>query len=65
MMPKEYLGDSVYVDFDGWMLTLTTENGMGASNIIHVEPEVYAALEKYVERLKAANAEHAKAKTTP
>lgn len=27
-MPKEYLGDSVYVDVSDGMLVLTTENGM-------------------------------------
>ena len=24
---KEYLGDSVYLSFDGWCFILTTENG--------------------------------------
>ena len=47
-MKKQYLGDSVYVESDGWMLTLTTENGMGASNTICLEPQVYAALLRYV-----------------
>lgn len=53
-MPKAYLGDSVYVDFDSacGALILTTENGMGPSNTIVLEGEVYAALEKYVENLK-------------
>jgi len=52
-MNKEYIGDSVYVDFDGNGLTLTTENGLGPSNTIYIEPEVWTALEKYVESLKA------------
>jgi hypothetical protein len=49
---KTYLGDSVYVHFDGWMLTLETNNGFGPSNTIHLEPEVYAALVEFVDRLK-------------
>lgn len=49
---KEYLGDSVYVEFDGFMLKLTTENGFGPSNTIYLEPPVYSALMEYVERLK-------------
>lgn len=44
---KVYLGDSVYADFDGYMVTLTTENGMGPSNTIHLEPEVSEALVDY------------------
>ena len=39
------------------MFKLTTENGFGASNTIYMEPEVYAALTKYVERAYAAYAE--------
>jgi hypothetical protein len=50
---KTYLGDSVYVSFDGYMLVLTTDNGMGPSNTIYLEPEVYEALVGYVDRLKA------------
>ena len=52
---KEYLGDSVYVSFDGYMLTLTTNNGLHDSNTIHLEPEVYEALTKYVALLKENN----------
>jgi hypothetical protein len=54
---KEYLGDSVYVDFlDGYMICLTTENGMGPSNTIYLEPEVMQALIRYAESLKSTPA---------
>lgn len=47
---KEYLGDSVYAEFDGQMIRLTTENGgMIPSNEIFLEAEVYHALTKFVE----------------
>ena len=49
---KMYLGDAVYVDFDGHGLILTTENGIETTNTIFLEPEVYAALEIYVKDLK-------------
>ncbi len=53
MSRKVYLGDSVYVDdFDGFALVLMTENGLGPSNTIVLEPEVYQALVAYVEQLK-------------
>ena len=46
---KEYLGDSVYVEIDEFgAVVLTTENGMGASNTIILEPEVFCALVEYV-----------------
>ena len=55
-MPKEYLGDSVYVESDGWSITLTTENGYpdDPRNRIVLDMEVYEAMTKYVERLSAA-----------
>ena len=51
-MAKEYLGDGAYVDFDGYALVLTTENGIEAQNTIVLEPEVWSALERYVVALK-------------
>lgn len=44
---KQYLGDSVYADFDGVYLVLTTENGFGVINEILLEPEVVLAFERY------------------
>jgi hypothetical protein len=54
MNNTQYLGDSIYVDFDGVALVLRTENGYpdDPRNRIVLEPEVYEALAKYVERLK-------------
>ena len=48
---KAYLGDAVYVDFDGFALWLTTEDGIRETNRICLEPEVYRALTEYVARL--------------
>ena len=50
-MEKIYLGDSVYVQFDGFAFVLTTENGYGASNTIVLEPQVYNALVGYVKEI--------------
>lgn len=54
LMPRDYLGDSVYATFDGHGIILTTENGgpFPPSNHIYLEPEVYAALLRFVERVK-------------
>ena len=60
MGPKEYLGDSVYAQFDGYGITLTTENGLpdDPSNSIYMESKVLGALDRFIERLKqeASNA---------
>jgi len=48
---KAYLGDAVYIDFDGFNLILTTEDGIQATNTIILEPAIYQTLVDYVERL--------------
>lgn len=53
---KSYLGDGAYVEFDGYALVLTTEDGLRTTNRIVLGPEVYAALLAYVSRLKATTA---------
>ena len=46
---KEYLGDSVYAELDAaGGIVLTTENGLGPSNTIVLEPEVINALGRYI-----------------
>ncbi len=53
-MAKVYLGDSVFADFDGYHIVLTTENGLPGdpSNTICLEDQVYIALENYTKQLK-------------
>lgn len=43
-MEKVYLGDAVYAECRFGMLVLTTENGLGSTNKIYLEPEVLTAL---------------------
>jgi len=57
-MSKEYLGDSVYAEIERGMIKLTTDNGLGASNTIFLELEVYDALVEFVERAKAIHRAH-------
>lgn len=47
---KDYLGDGVYADFDGYHIILSVE-GVGS---ISLEPEVMGALKRYEERMKNA-----------
>lgn len=48
-MNKQYLGDGVYIETDGYGWTLTTENGVQVTNTIYLEPPVYIELVRYVE----------------
>jgi len=50
---KAYLGDSVYVEYDGYGVVLTTDNGYPGDplNMIILEPQVYVALVRYVANL--------------
>ena len=61
-MEKRYIGDGVYVEFDGYGLVLTTEDGIGVTNRIVLEQEVYQSMVQYVADVIDAqreSAEHA------
>ena len=53
-MKKTYIGDSVYADFDGYSIILTTENGYADDprNRIVLDPQVYEALLMWVNHCK-------------
>jgi hypothetical protein len=51
---SKYLGDAVYVDFDGYQIVLTTGDKLGGEyveNCIYLEPKVYDNLVNYVNEL--------------
>lgn len=56
---KQYLGDGVYIEFDGYSLILTTENGIEVTNTIYLEPDVYHALLVYVKEIQLESAKGA------
>ena len=52
---KRYIGDSVYVEFDGnYSLVLTTENGLpnDPSNTIVLEDTVWAHLKEFAKQFE-------------
>lgn len=60
-MSKEYLGDAVYAEYDGYGVTLTTEDGVSTTNQIYLEPEVLLELLGYVRQsypMQCTHAEH-------
>ncbi len=56
---KTYLGDGCYVDFDGYDLILTAEDGVNVNHRIVLEPYVYRALVEYVDRIRSGAVFHA------
>lgn len=50
---KQYIGDGVYIDYNGYDIVLTTEDGITATNTIVLEPEVIYHLSQYLEQVKA------------
>lgn len=53
---RTYLGDGVYVSFDGYMILLETERERGTERI-YLEPEVWDQLVRYAATLGSGNAE--------
>jgi len=53
-MFKQYLGDSVYAESDGYGIWLTTENGYpdDPRNKIYLEPSVLQSLNDYIKWLQ-------------
>ena len=49
---KQYLGDSVYVEFKNDIMVLTTEYGAEITNIIHLEHDVLIALNLFIATVK-------------
>lgn len=58
---KDYLGDSVYVEWLGYAVVLTTQNGLPTdpSNTIELDGYGLEALERFVKRMKALDADKA------
>ena len=53
---KRYLGDAVYIEYDATtdMLTLTTEDGIRATNTIYLDREVAGRFRQFLADLVAA-----------
>ena len=51
---KRYIGDAVYVQFDGYHVVLTTSDGIRNTNTISLEPSVITSFEEYMEDLRKA-----------
>lgn len=46
-MEKQYLGDGLYVHFDGYQFCLQASNGVSVSDEVYLEPNVMTAFLNY------------------
>ena len=53
---KQYIGDGVYADFDGYPIVLTTERD-GRIETIYLEDSVLSDLFSYISRVKKVRVE--------
>jgi hypothetical protein len=51
---REYLGDSVYAEFDGYEIKLALNNGLDDHTVIVLEPEVIARMNAFIKRAQDA-----------
>ena len=47
---KQYLGDGVYANFDGYQVKLTASDGVYDTDKIYLNPEVMKSLIEYYEK---------------
>jgi hypothetical protein len=48
---RQYLGDGVYINYDGYHVILTTEDGISTTNTIYLDPEVVMSVSHYFKQL--------------
>jgi len=51
-LPREYLGDGLYVEFDGYHVWLITSNGIQDIDRVALDPTVLRNFFEYIDRLK-------------
>jgi hypothetical protein len=57
-MSREYLGDSLYVEFNGWDYRLYTERDTGIHEV-YLEPVVLQAFLDFVKKMERARTDDA------
>lgn len=56
-IPKDYIDDGAYAEWNGYALILTTSNGIHDTNRIEFDSRGIAILERYIAKIKAVAAE--------
>ena len=61
-LDKAYLGDGAYVEYDGYSIWLTTEDGYTETNKVCLEPSVLKYFLEYIERVRNMNGKNIEGK---
>jgi hypothetical protein len=51
-IPKDYMGDGVYIKDVGFGVELTTENGISVQNTVFIEPLTWKSMVRYMARVE-------------
>ena len=57
-MVKEYLGDGLYADYDGYHIVLTAENSVQVLETVYLDPDVWRALKAYAVKIEVERGTH-------
>lgn len=55
---REYLGDGLYADFDGYQILLAANNGITDTDVVYLEPEVLKKFFTYIELIEQIKKQH-------
>jgi len=55
---REYLGDGLYADFDGYQIILAANNGIRDTNVVYLEPSVLKKFFAYTELIEQIKKQH-------
>jgi hypothetical protein len=51
-IPKDYIGDGIYIEDIGFAVRLTTEDGVSIHNEILFGPQEFEAIQRYMKRVE-------------
>ena len=57
-MENEYLGDGLYARYDGYQICLMANSPTEPTDMVYLDPSVYANLQKFVNRIAAEQSVH-------
>lgn len=54
---EEYLGDGLYARYNGHQIALMANSHISPTDTVYLDPDVFASLQRFVERIAAAENE--------
>ena len=57
---KDYIGDGVYIHYDGYGITLNANDAINPTDSIYLEPEVCSGFLRFIETIKETHPDFAR-----